>query len=88
MSKTPANSTFQMQQHRLVKSTFKKGFISAVHANSRTVDVSYAENPLTVVRNVPVANNVDITTVSPGQRCRIDVFDENNPSDCVMAFTY
>lgn len=88
MSQQPSNNTFKNQQNKLVRSTFKKGFINAVYIASRTVDVSYAENPLTVVRNIPVAVNVDITKVKVNQRCRVDVFDETNPNDCVLAFTY
>jgi len=88
MSLQPGNDTFQKQQRKLVRATFKKAFISAVHVNSNTVDVSYAENPLTIVRNVPIARNVDVTLLSSGQRCRVDVFDETNPNDCVMAYTY
>lgn len=88
MSKQPVNTTFQKQQGRLVRATFKKAFISAVHANAHTVDVSYAENPLTIVRNVPIADTVDVTKLAAGQRCRIDVFDETNPNDCALAYTY
>ena len=88
MSKQPVNTTFQRQQRSLVRATFKKAFISAVHVNSNTVDVSYAENPLTIVRNIPIATNVDVTLLSSGQRCRIDVFDETNPNDMAMAYTY
>lgn len=88
MSGQPSNDTWTKQQARLVRATFKKAFISAVHVNQRTVDVSYAGNPLTVVKNIPIANTVVVANLSPGQRCRIDVFDETNPNDCVMAYTY
>lgn len=84
----PPNDTYRKQNDKLVRATFKKGFINAVYPNSRTVDVSYAENPLTAVRNIPVATNVDISLVQVGQRCRVDLFDETNPADCVMAYTY
>lgn len=88
MSSQPPNDTFKKQQGRLVRATFKKAFISAVHVNSRTVDVSYAENPLTIVRNIPIANTVTAASLYAGQRCRVDIFDETNPNDCVMAYTY
>ena len=41
MSQQPTNDTYKKQQARLVRATFKKAFISAVHANAKTVDVSY-----------------------------------------------
>ena len=88
MSKNTVNSTFKQQQKRLVRSTFKKGFISAVYPSKNTVDVAFADNPLTIMRNVPIANNVTIANVQAGQRCKVDVFDETNPNDCVCAYTY
>ena len=102
MSRQPINSTFSKQQKRLVRATFKKGFVSAVYVNSNTADVSFADNPNTVMRNIPVADSVDIVAlaaiVTPshgtpyqtgkGVRCKVDIFDETNPTDCVVAFTY
>lgn len=88
MSTVPFNSLYQKQNQKLIRATFKKGFVNAVNANARTVDVYYAENPQTIIRNIPVAANVAIAGVAVGNRCRIDVFDETNPSDVVMAYTY
>ena len=88
MSIVPLNDTWKQQQKKLVRSVFKKGLINTVHVSSRTVDVSYAENPQTVIKNIPIANTVDISKVAVGQRCRIDMFDETNPNDCVMSYTY
>lgn len=88
MSTVPGNDTFKKQQHRLVRATFKKAYINAVHISSRTVDVYFVENPQTILRNIPIATNVDITKVALQQRCRIDIFDETNPNDMVLAYTY
>jgi hypothetical protein len=88
MSTNPANQTWKSQQKRLVRATFKKAFINAVHVSAKTVDVYYAENPQTIIRNIPVADTVNISTVTVGKRCRIDIFDETNPNDMVMAYTY
>jgi hypothetical protein len=88
MSQTPVNQTFKQQQKRLVKSTFKKGFVNAIHSGSNTVDVSFAENPQTIIKNIPIAKSVSIASVIVGQRCRIDMFDETNPNDCVLAYVY
>lgn len=88
MSKQPFNDTFVRQQKKLVKSTFKKAFINSVNISAKTVDVYYAENPQTIIRNIPVADTVDITTIVIGKKCRVDLFDETNPLDSVMAFTY
>lgn len=88
MSRQPINKTFKNQNNKLIPATFKKAFISAVHPNSRTVDVSFAENPLTIVRNIPIASSVVIANLAAGQRCRIDVFDETNPNDMALAYAY
>lgn len=88
MSTQPVNDTFRKQQKKLVRATFKKGFINAVNISGKTVDVYYAENPQSIIRNIPVADTVDITKVTIGKKCRVDLFDETNPQDSVMAFTY
>lgn len=88
MSIVTTNQTWKEQQKKLVRATFKKAYVNAVNVSARTVDVYYAENPQTIIRNIPVADTVDITTVSVGRRCRVDLFDENNPLDSVMAYTY
>lgn len=88
MSRFPLNDTFKHQQKRLVRSTFKKAFINAVNPSAGTVDLAYAENPQTVIRSVPAAKSIDLTAVFVGQRCRVDLFDETNPTDCVLAYVY
>lgn len=88
MSFKPFNKTFEKQQRKLVPSTFKKAFINAIHVNSATVDVYFAENPQSIIKNIPIAKSVDLTTAFVGQRCRIDLFDETNPADCVLAYVY
>ena len=45
-------------------------------------------NNQTVIRNIPVASSIDITKVNLGDRCRVDMFDEKNPNDMVVAYTY
>lgn len=88
MSKQPVNQTFHKQQKTLVPATFKKGFVLAVNVAANTIDVAFAENPNTAVRNIPLARDVSITTISVGQKCRVDVFDETNPNDMVVAYSY
>lgn len=88
MSQKTVNQTFKQQQQKFVRATFKKAFINAVHLSANTVDVYYAENPQTIIRNIRIADNVDITKVAVAMRCRVDVFDETNPNDMVMCYTY
>lgn len=88
MSIIPVNETFKRQQKKFVRASFKKAFINSVHISSHTVDVFYAENPQSIIKNIPVADSVDIANVIAGQKCRIDLFDETNPNDGVCAYTY
>lgn len=88
MSTQPINDTWKNQHDKIVRSTFKKAYVNAVHASSRTVDVYFIENPQTIIRNIPVAGTVSIAAVLVGARCRIDIFDETNPNDMVMAYFY
>lgn len=86
--KTPFNKTYKTQNTRLVPKSFKKAVISSVYVNNYTVDVYFIGNNQTIIRNIPVANTVDITTINPGDRCKVDIFDETNPSDMVLAYTF
>ena len=86
--KVPFNRTYQAQQKKLIRATFKKGIISAIHKNTFSVDVNFIGNQQTVVRNVPLANTIDINTLAIGNRCKVDLFDETNPMDMCVAYTY
>lgn len=88
MSRQPYNQIWKKQHAKLTPSTFKKAFINAVHVSSNTVDIYYASNPQSIIKNITVAHTVDITLIVPGQRCRIDIIDETNPNDIVCAYTY
>ncbi len=88
MSDKPFNDTWQRQHRRLVRSTFKKAFIVAVHSASATADVYFAENSQTVINNIPLSSQITPSLVRVGDRCRVDVFDETNPNDMVIAYIY
>lgn len=88
MSKQPLNDTWNKQHKKLVRATFKKAFISNVNVSANTADVYFAENPSTTIRNIPLASNVNTVYVSQGDKCRVDVFDETNPNDMVIAYIY
>lgn len=88
MSVNPPNDTWKQQSKKLVRATFKKGFVVAVNTGAVTMDVSFAENPQTVLRNIPAAKSITLANVSVGQKCRVDLFDETNPNDMVVAYVY
>lgn len=86
--KTPFNKTYQSQQKKLIPSTFKKGIISAVNLNSFSADVMFIGNQQTIIKNIPFASTVNINNVKVGDRCKVDLFDETNPNDMCIAYTY
>ena len=88
MSRNSVNQTWAKQNKKLVTATFKKGFISAVYLNSSTADVFFVENQQTVVKGIPLASHIIASQVMVGDKCRVDVFDEKNPSDMVVAYIY
>lgn len=88
MSKIPFNDTFHKQQAKLVRATFKKAIITNVNTSSNTADVYFAQDPSTVIRSIPLASQIDVSQVMVGDRCRVDVFDESNPNDMVVAYIY
>ncbi len=88
MSQPNTNDLWKKQHGKLVRSTFKKAIISNVNAAANTADVYFAENPATVIRSIPLASQITASQVMVGDRCRVDVFDETNPNDMVVAYIY
>lgn len=90
MSIIPPNDTFKKQQNKLVRANLKKGFVNAVHVGSRTVDIYYADNPQTIVKNIPIAASIDISVPAAliQKKCALLLFDETNPNDCVLLCVY
>ena len=77
-----------MQNDKLVRATFKKAIINALYPNTGTADVMFVQNQQTVVKGVPLASHIIPSLVMIGDRCRVDIFDEKNPNDMVVAYIY
>lgn len=86
--KIPTNKIYKEQNTKLIPSSFKKAIISDINVQIRTADVYIIGNIQTIIKNIPLAKSIDVTTLKQGDRCKIDVFDESNPNDCVIAYTY
>jgi excinuclease UvrABC helicase subunit UvrB len=84
------NTIFQKQQKSLVNATFKKGIFSAIHTATNSADVIIVGSVQTVVKNVPLSSSLIsiISTLKQGQRCKVDCFNEANPRDWVVSYTY
>jgi hypothetical protein len=79
---------FQKRQlGKISPATFKHGVIAAVYRQSWSADVVVEGDMQTVLKNIPMSSAVPYN-VRVGQLCRIDMFDETNPKDSVVAYTY
>lgn len=86
MSEVRPNQLFRKQNAKLLPATFKKGTISSVNSGARTVDVFFTENPQTVVRNIPLANSIDPTSLVAGMQVRVDTFSETGSNGMVVSY--
>jgi hypothetical protein len=75
------------QMQKISPATFKHGVITAVYRQSWSADVVVEGDVQTVLKGIPMSSAVPYN-VRVGQLCRIDMFDETNPKDSVVAYTY
>lgn len=68
--------------------TFRRGIISAVHIAANTVDVIILGSNASTMRNVQVSSAININNIQNGQKCKLWMFSETNPNDCVCEYTY
>lgn len=73
---------------KITPASFKRGLIVALHPQSWTADVSIIGNTQTVLKNVPLSSAINPNEIQAGDKCRIDMFDETNQNDMVVAYTY
>lgn len=76
------------QNTKVTPETFKRGTIVAIHKESCSADVIIVGSNESIAKNVPLSSAINANVVMPGDRCRIDMFDETNPDDSVIAYTY
>jgi hypothetical protein len=84
----PFNEIYKKQTKTLIPASQKKAVLSAINIASRRVDIYFVNNPQTIVKNIPVASSFDIQSARVGDICKIDVFDESNPRDMIVAYSY
>ena len=86
--KVPYNTQYQQQNKKLIQASIKKAVITSVNIAARQVDLYFITNPGIVSKGVPVSSGVNLSTIAAGTRCKVDIFDETNPKDMVVAYTY
>lgn len=65
----------------------RKGIISRINFDTWTADVQVLGGTQGVMKSVPMSTAVS-KNVQIGDRCVLDVFDETNPTDMIVAYTY
>jgi len=88
MSAHPLNKTWVKQHEKLLPATYKKAIITAVNIQNATADVYYVGNPQTTIRSLPLSKQITPSSVKVRMRCKVDLFDEKNSSDDVIAYCY
>ena len=86
MSIIPINKTWEQQQAKLVKATHKLGVVNGINIAARTLNVAFTENPQTIVKNIPVASGINMKNITVGMQCRVDLFNETNSGNMVVAY--
>lgn len=86
MVRVTVNSTFKKQNQKLIPASAKRGTISAVNVGARTVDVTFQENPQTVIRSIPLSGSINAMTLAPGMVVGIDTYNETNPNSMVVTY--
>ncbi len=72
----------------IMSATFKKGIVAGVHIENATLDVIIAGPNQSLLKGLPISTSINIYDVQVNDRCRIDMFDESNPFDSVVSYTY
>jgi hypothetical protein len=88
MSSHSFNDVYKKQTKTLLPATYKKAVINNKNVSAGTVDVYFSENPTNIIRSIPLAKHIDPTTIMPGQRCRVDLFNETATTSMVVAYVF
>lgn len=85
---TPFDGNFKNLGDRVNPAFLKKGIINKVFPECWTADVILVGSPQTILKAIPLASHIDALSVQEGDKCKLDLFDETNPTDMVVAYIY
>lgn len=102
--KVPQKTVFEHNQNRLVPQTRRKAIITKMYVgpsgtlfngNGISVDLYFIDNPQMVLKQIPVSLeasqiliNFFISAPSLNVRCVVDIFNETNNRQMVVAYLY
>jgi hypothetical protein len=75
------------ENERRIPVSYKKAVIINVHSDSWSADVNVVGDYQSLYRNIPLSSAIP-SDVRNGDRCKVDLFDESNPNDMVVAYLY
>lgn len=87
----PHSKLFQRNNQRLIATSKKKAVIVNYNALASLADIYFLDNPQTIVKNVPISNSVQTYlqgSLIVNKNCVVDIFDESNSSQMIVAYTY
>lgn len=65
----------------------RKGIVSRINFETWTADIQVIGDTQSVVKNVPLSGGIPLS-ISVGDRCGLQTFDESNPDDIIVSFVY
>jgi hypothetical protein len=77
-----------MDEAKMTEQVLKRGIVQGFSAASYTADVLIIEATSYVLSHVPLATNVDGTSVLTGASCVVLFLDAHNPNDAVIIALY
>ncbi len=91
--KIPSSKLYKKQNERIIPSFHKKGVIVFVNNNGSLANLYFLDNPQTIIKNVPVSYPAQTAITytynkTTNLRCVVDIFDETNSSQMIVAYTY
>jgi hypothetical protein len=92
--KIPTSKLYAKQNARIIPATHKKAVIVGTNSSGNLVSLYFVENPQSIIKNVSVSYSAQsyISYFSGDKsiniRCVVDIFDETNNSQMIVAYTY
>lgn len=79
---------------RLTPEFRRRGVVTKIYGGGRAVDLYFVDNPQTIVKNIPVSIPSQayllsiIGSFGNVVKCVVDIFNETNSRDMVVAYVY
>lgn len=65
----------------------RRAIIESVNLSQWSADVRVIGGTQSIIKSVPMSSAIT-SLVTAGDLCVLDLFDETNPNDCIIAYTY